>query len=243
MNQITAYLKYNWNAKTKFGVHSAFVYQFVTEVMEDDRHFYVFETINEYRNLVETTHPKAKALPPIYGELLFKILHYYKPNTIIELGINHGIHSLYATTVSENLEYKGWQCVKDGVQDAKILETDHTVSKLEIIKGDFDAHRILERIDTIDCLLINGYALENGFQSYFTQVLSKCHNDTIILIAGLRQTKANWQDWQMLKEHKAITLTIDLFHIGLAFFRKEQLAKEHFTIIDHALKPWKLGFG
>ncbi|HIE45904.1 MAG TPA: class I SAM-dependent methyltransferase, partial [Flavobacteriaceae bacterium] len=36
--------------------------------------------------------------------------------------------------------------------------------------------------------------------------------------------------WKYIKNHKKVTLTIDTFHLGFVFFRKEQFQKEHFTI-------------
>jgi hypothetical protein len=36
--------------------------------------------------------------------------------------------------------------------------------------------------------------------------------------------------WAYVQNHHAVTLTIDLFYIGLVFFRKEKLAKQHFII-------------
>jgi hypothetical protein len=36
--------------------------------------------------------------------------------------------------------------------------------------------------------------------------------------------------WQKIKEHDRVTLTIDLFDLGLVFFRKGRAEKEHFTI-------------
>jgi len=36
--------------------------------------------------------------------------------------------------------------------------------------------------------------------------------------------------WNEIKNHKAVTLTIDLFYVGIVFFRKENKQKQHFTI-------------
>ena len=36
--------------------------------------------------------------------------------------------------------------------------------------------------------------------------------------------------WNEIKQHTSVTLTIDLFFIGIVFFRTEQKTKEHFTI-------------
>jgi hypothetical protein len=36
--------------------------------------------------------------------------------------------------------------------------------------------------------------------------------------------------WNEIKQHSSVTLTIDLFFIGIVFFRTEQKTKEHFVI-------------
>ncbi len=35
--------------------------------------------------------------------------------------------------------------------------------------------------------------------------------------------------WEQIKDHKTVTVSIDLFHWGIIFFRKEQ-PKQHFNI-------------
>jgi hypothetical protein len=36
--------------------------------------------------------------------------------------------------------------------------------------------------------------------------------------------------WEYIKHHESVTLSVDLFFIGIVFFRKEQRVKQHFTI-------------
>jgi hypothetical protein len=36
--------------------------------------------------------------------------------------------------------------------------------------------------------------------------------------------------WDEIKKQEEVTLTIDLFYIGIVFFRKENKQKQHFTI-------------
>jgi hypothetical protein len=38
------------------------------------------------------------------------------------------------------------------------------------------------------------------------------------------------QAWQQVKDHPAVTLSIDLFFIGLVFFRKDFKVKQHFRV-------------
>lgn len=55
------------------------------------------------------------------------------------------------------------------------------------------------------------------------------HNDTLLLIAGIYRSKRHTAYWNMLKKKQHVRVTIDLFHCGMVFFRREQ-AKEHFKI-------------
>lgn len=55
------------------------------------------------------------------------------------------------------------------------------------------------------------------------------HNDSMLLLANIHSNKKKSAIWETLKENQEVTVTIDMFHCGALFFRKEQ-AKEHFKI-------------
>ncbi|MGF1558932.1 MAG: hypothetical protein ACFCUL_07575 [Flavobacteriaceae bacterium] len=55
------------------------------------------------------------------------------------------------------------------------------------------------------------------------------HNDTVLFITNIYLSRSSENAWQHMKEQPIFTVSIDLFHCGLLFFRKEQV-KEHFKI-------------
>ncbi|KAB5486948.1 MULTISPECIES: hypothetical protein [Flagellimonas] len=65
----------------------------------------------------------------------------------------------------------------------------------------------------------------------FEKLLSKgtMHNDSMILVEGIHQNEKKMEDWKTLIASPKITVSIDMFHCGAVFIRKEQV-KEHFTI-------------
>ena len=81
-------------------------------------------------------------------------------------------------------------------------------------------------LDTLPLDLI--YVGENGtlFKSIST---GSYHNDTMLMINGIYKNRERKVSWERIKKLPEVTVTIDLFHCGLVFFRKEQ-AKEHFKI-------------
>ena len=55
------------------------------------------------------------------------------------------------------------------------------------------------------------------------------HNNSIVVINNIHQSKEMEEVWRKIITQKEVTISIDLFFIGLVFFRKEQ-AKENFII-------------
>ena len=52
----------------------------------------------------------------------------------------------------------------------------------------------------------------------------------VILVQFPHATRQRTEQWDRLRAHEAVTLSIDLYKIGLLFFRKEFLAKQHFIL-------------
>lgn len=63
----------------------------------------------------------------------------------------------------------------------------------------------------------------------FEQLLPTQQNDSIWVINHIYKTQKAQQIWQTIKENPRVTVTVDTYHYGLVFFRKEQ-QKEHFVI-------------
>ncbi len=55
------------------------------------------------------------------------------------------------------------------------------------------------------------------------------HNDTVLFVDKIHHSKRAEREWDWIKTHKKVRVTVDLFYCGIAFCRKE-LAKEHFKI-------------
>src|ERR1043165_2359986 len=47
---ILRYLRYSWIAKTKYHIHSPFVYELLTNVIEDTTPFYIYDRIESLRS-------------------------------------------------------------------------------------------------------------------------------------------------------------------------------------------------
>jgi hypothetical protein len=80
---------------------------------------------------------------------------------------------------------------------------------------------------TIDMIIFNNDVL--NLQLFHT-LLNVVHPNTVMIFTGVHNNAANKQGWEDVKRNPQVTLTIDLFWIGLVFFKSGRAEKEHFRI-------------
>jgi len=111
-----------------------------------------------------------------------------------------------------------------GYFDIKTIYINQNQDLEELIKAQYPSIRTSE--NTVDLLFskhLDAYGLDRLLSS------GKLHNDSMVLIDSIHEDPESKLEWKNLIESPNITVSIDLFHCGALFVRKEQ-AKEHFTI-------------
>ena len=61
------------------------------------------------------------------------------------------------------------------------------------------------------------------------EILAQAKPDTLLIVLGIYDSIELKNKWKLIQAHSAVTVTIDLFYVGLVYFRKGQ-AKEDFKI-------------
>jgi hypothetical protein len=70
---------------------------------------------------------------------------------------------------------------------------------------------------------------EENYLEVFNQLLPKTHQGTLCIFRGIYLNTAQRAAWKTLINRDEVRVSIDLYYIGLIFFREGQ-AKENFTI-------------
>ena len=101
------------------------------------------------------------------------------------------------------------------------------------MQGDFA--KILPRLfstlnSNIDFVFVDGNHRKGPTFQYFLQLLAHSHNNTILVFDDIHWSKEMEKAWLTIQQHPAVTLTIDLFFIGIVIMQNEMKAKQHFTI-------------
>lgn len=269
LKQILRFIKYYFRAKTKYNVHSPFVFDFVQNVLEDDRLFYAFSEIEAYRSWLKANPTpveitdfgagsqvssdnmrslsslvKHSANGPYACRLFFRIIQHYKPSTLLELGTSLGISTAYqakAALDSPMITIEGCDNVAHhAAQTFKYLG----VNNVAIMEGQFDEMlpAAMESLQKLDYVFVDGNHRREPTLRYFEQCLQYAHEGSIFVFDDIHWSDGMEAAWEEIKAHPKVKVSIDLFFFGVVFFRQEQKVKEHFTLIRYLWKPWAIGF-
>ncbi|MBX7225635.1 MAG: class I SAM-dependent methyltransferase [Chitinophagales bacterium] len=252
-----SWLHYVWDSKTKYKIHSPFVFNFDTKVLENDFIYPEYKSIEKFRkglaknqtvlnvtdlgagskSLESSKRTVAEILEtstkkPKYSQLQFRIVRYFQSKKILELGTSLGITTAYLSKASnEGQIYTIEGCPEIAAkakQHFEQLELHNIIQK----NGNFDdiLGEVLNEMGSVDMVFFDGNHKHIPTVNYFEQVLPYCHNDTVLIFDDIYWSEEMEEAWAFIKNHERITLTIDIFEMGLAFLRKESLAKEHFRV-------------
>lgn len=253
------YLQYRWRASGRkgHGIHSPFVFELVTQVFNDDRQFYAYETIEQQRQLLlnstvevmvedfgagsaggtqanrKISAVAARSLKPAkYARLLFRFVQHYRCLHVLELGTCLGITTAYLASASSDVQVTTLEGASAYARKAGEVFRQLHLENIRQIEGNFDVTLpdVLAAAAPWDFIFLDGnHRLEPTIR-YFELLLTHAHAGTVFVFDDIHWSREMEQAWKVIKDHPAVTLTIDLFFIGIVFIRPEQRSKEHFII-------------
>lgn len=253
---LVKYLRYYFSSTNQHGVHSPFVFNLITEVIYNQSPYYSYAEVSsirsamlddkrtirvtdlgagskvsssEIRRVSEIARYAGK--PEKYGQLLFRLANHFKPASMLELGTSLGISTLYQASARRNARMI---TIEGCPETAKIARENISKLKLEnveLITGDFDEvlPAALKKLERIDYAFFDGNHRKAPTLKYFEEALAFAHNDSVFIFDDIHWSAEMEEAWEAIKAHPRVTVTVDLFFMGLVFFRKEQ-REEHFVV-------------
>jgi predicted O-methyltransferase YrrM len=256
LQQIRSYLGHLVKARNRHGVHSPFVYELIHQVLRPRETMPEFAAIEELREellhsgqsirvtdlgagsrvfdtptrrVAEIARTSLKA--PKHAAMLFRLTRYFKPEHILELGTSFGISTLYLALGAD----EGSVTTIEGCPQTQRIAVQHfdrlRQRNIRPVLGSFKTRlpEVLQSMERLDMVFLDGHHAKEPTLDYFAQCLAKAHNGTLIVLDDIHWSEGMEEAWEMIKSHPQVTVTIDLYDMGLVFLRREQ-AKEHFVL-------------
>lgn len=238
-------------------MHSPFVFDFIIKVLNDKTVYPEYERVEALRHQLlndnavlevedlgagssasktnrRTVSSIAKnaAKPKKFGQLLFRMVKYYQPSTIVELGTSLGITTSYLSLAKPDARLITMEGSKEIADGAKRNLRNLEIRNTELKEGNFDdtLSSVVRGLSTVDFAFIDGNHRKEPTERYFQQLLSKISNDSIIIFDDIHWSREMERAWKNIKKDQSVACSIDLFFIGIVLFRREFKEKQHFII-------------
>jgi predicted O-methyltransferase YrrM len=243
------YIRYFLFAKHKkgHGIHSPFIYNLVSKVFNNEnkpenlkevinihnkylksRKYLEFENMGAGSNYDKPEKLKLgkiirrSSINKKYGTLIYNLVTYFNPGNILELGSSVGISSAYIAQASPKSNFKSIEGITEKIQVAKKISLELN-QKTDFIHGNFDniLDSVLEKYEKLDLVFFDGNHTKQSTLNYFNSCLNKSHHETIFIFDDIHWSKEMEEAWEIIKNNKKVKVSIDIFRMGLIFFRKE----------------------
>lgn len=256
MFSLLEYIKYLFRCFRLHGIHSPFVFDFNEEVVKDVYKYYCFDEIESIRAKLELTEKKIDVLdlgagsrvsnhtqrkisniaktalkPTKQAQLLFKLAKYFQPDTILEIGTSLGISTSYLSKSCPDAKVISLEGSPQILKVAKINFEKLDIANITTELGNFDDTLIhsVKKLKKLDLVYFDGNHKERPTLNYFEACLPYSNESSIFIFDDIYWSKGMKRAWNKIKSHPEVTVSIDLFHFGIVFFKKDQ-EKQHFTI-------------
>lgn len=257
-SRILKYLNYKLLSHHRLGhgIHSPFVYDLVSRVFRNkiDRHdVYNIEQIrkrmlSDKRTIsvndlgfgsLSSKKKRRKVLEiarhsPVsgkYGILLSNMVAEFGGKMIIELGTSLGISSMYMAAFKPDATIFTIEGSNEIAGIARQNFVEAKLPNIKLIEGSFDdvLPKLLSEQNCPALVFIDGNHRKEPLLKYFNLIIENSDSNTVVIIDDINYSAEMNEAWTELRQNTKVGVSIDLFQMGILFFR-EGISRAAYTI-------------
>jgi len=245
---IFRYLKYRFTARTRYGVHSQFIYDFINNILKDKTQYDDYNTLWNQRSKLAASDDPIETVDFGVGsgkkaystqilslgkivrlrshkkkelQLLYRLVKYYQPQNILEFGTAAGISSLYLKSGNPDSKMITMEGCANLASRSEESFKELGFNNIDIAIGNFDngLKNVLKKFSTLDFVFFDGNHRKDPTVSYFNKCAQLSNENSIFVFDDIHWSKGMESAWSIIKKDTRVSITIDLFWFGLVFFR------------------------
>jgi hypothetical protein len=180
-----------------FGIHSPYIFHLINDILYNTYPYYNFEAIESKPPVLKADKKSIKT-----GRLLFKLGTDLNALNIAYFGNNTDPEWYYLNQLKQ--------------ANSRIVIHDTTLSFLNNTN----------KASAIDLVVFGNQIDESFMEKAFEKSLTLKQNHSIFVFTGT-PAKNKPGTWKKIKKHPAVQVTLDLYTIGLVFFRPDLQRKQY----------------
>lgn len=249
-------LSYLLKARTRYSVHSPFVYDLIEKVLKSKGEASWYRSAESTRQRMLADHRTlsfedygtgglSQKIYPIRiskvarhsgrrkkeGRMLARLVAWRQPRNILELGTSLGISTLYMAAACPQASILTLEGCREVLEVANNNFLQAGFPHIEPLPGPFETSlpTLLSRNFQADLVLFDGNHAYQPTLNYFWQLLPLAHPDTVFVFDDIHWSAGMEKAWHEIASHPQVTLSVDIFSMGMVFFRSG-IEKQHFVL-------------
>ena len=234
------------------GLHSPFVFSLYTTVIRHTGHYAAYARVAKRRQellasdqVLQVTDfgagsqvagaggrrravrdiARHAAKAPRLAQLLFRLVNHFQPATTLELGTSLGLTTAYLALADSRRQVITFEGCPNTANVARETLEKLGIKNVRLVEGNLD-HTLPATLASLpqplDFVFFDGNHRYEPTLRYFEECLTKAHEHSVFVLDDIHWSAEMERAWAAIKAHPSVTVTIDLFFVGLVFFRKKQ---------------------
>lgn len=165
---------------------------------------------------------RYSAVPRKYGILLSNMSKVFGSPMVLEFGTSFGISTMYMAASCVGSKVITMEGCEAASEIASASFTEGGFSNIFLLNGAFDdlLPEIIEGKNCPGLVFIDGNHRKEAVIKYFNQVADIAGPDSVIIIDDINYSGEMAAAWSEIKEHPDVTMSVDIFRMGMVFFKK-----------------------
>jgi predicted O-methyltransferase YrrM len=165
------------------------------------------------------------------NKLMYKLIEFLKPEQIIEFGTSFGFTTMYMA----NAHPQSKIITVEGVPEIACIAIKNLASiknySVQLVESNFDDFLDSNNgfADKQTLFFLDGNHQKEATLKYFNHLAKHISEESVIVIDDINWSDGMNEAWELIKESKDVSVTIDLFFVGIVFFKKG-IYKQDFKI-------------
>lgn len=165
-----------------------------------------------------------------FGNLLYRLVNFTDAKHILELGTSLGIGSLYLSA-NPDTHLTTFEGSNKLLNIAESVFEAHKKTNISTRLGDINQTlpQYFVETNTVDLVYFDANHTQEATIKYFELCLKNAHDKSCFVFDDIHWSKDMQAAWTSIKNHYRVTMSIDLFQMGIIFINPE-MTKQHFII-------------
>lgn len=170
-------------------------------------------------------------MPPRKARLLYRLVRYFEPVRILELGTSLGITTLHLAKANPRAKVHTLEGCPQTLAYARAHFEELDCQNIQTHLGDIATTlpEVLKALPRLDFLLLDANHRYAPTLSYFEQCLPRLHENSLVILDDIYWSAEMTRAWHTLRSRPEVSTSIDLFDLGLLFFHWKH-PKQHFIL-------------